>query len=523
MLRHAPILLVMLLLPYNAMAAKTNAKDAQKLKTTFENILAYQKEINEALGSVIVTYKGDLTVNQGSEFYTITLPHILLESPELPTDENDIAANAEKSVLDMGVISINAIPDDKPGYWKTVWSMPSSITMTDESDEDFTIEFGGQNVIALLDENLGYFTKMNLNLSDVSFKIKNEDIGASIGNIQFYINLDKGDTETFSGPANFIISNINISPPEEGGAIKTEEIKVSTDMKGMKLPTLSEYKTKLLSHANAFKSLEGIQNNPDAKDVNPKEILDMVFDMYDFDLSGINVNYSLKNMDITIDPNEEGRIFDTLKIGSAFIGFGSDDLNTESGSLNMSIGYDGIDIKSQNPDDIYAKTMPTQANFDIKAANIPFTSLYKMTKNSAMAIAENPESANGVGLGILMKLPAMLSQASTKLTIANNSASNDIYDVSLDGEVLTDMTALMGFSAKFTAIVNGLDDLLTSIPADADNLEAMNIIKQLKHIKSVGKIGTGKDGKTSHTYDLEATPQGSFTLNGQDTRDLKPQ
>lgn len=521
MLRHAPILLIMLLLPYNAIAAKTNAKDAQKLKTSFENILAYQKEVNEALGSIRVTYEGELTVKQESDYYTITFPHILLKSPELQTGQDD--KDFDNSVFDMGVISINAMPDDKSGYWKTVWSMPTSMTMTDESDEDFTIEFGGQNIIALLDENLGYFTKMNLNLSDISFKVKDEDIGASIGNLQLYINFDKGETGTFSGPANFIISNLLIAPPEEEGIIKTEELKVSTDVTGMVLPTLAEYKDKILSHASAFKSLETMQDNPESDDVDPTEILDMVFDMYDFGISGMNLNYSLKNMDITMDPNEEGREFDALKIGSAFIGFGTDRINTERGSLNMKMGYDGIDMQSQDTDDVFATILPTQANLDVRAENIPFSSLYKMSKNSAQAIAKDPESASGVGLGILMKLPAILSQANTKLTVKNNSASNEIYDVSLDGEITTDLTALMGFSAKFKAIFNGLDDLLSNIPTSEDNIEAANIITKLKHIKSLGKVGTGKDGKTSYTYDLEATPQGSFTLNGIDTRELKPQ
>ncbi|MGH1377531.1 MAG: hypothetical protein ACRBB3_01800 [Alphaproteobacteria bacterium] len=522
MLRLAQILILTLLLPQNVMAAKTNAQDAQKLKTSFENILAYQKDVNEALGSVKVIYKGDLNVTQESEFYTITFPHIILESPETQSDET--ATEETNETFDMGVISINAMRDDKnPGHWKTVWSMPSSMTLKDNTDEDFTIEFGGQNIIALFDEQLGYFTKMNLNLSDISFKVGDEDVGASIGNTQLYANLEKNDSGNFSGPVNFVISNLLIAPPEEEGIIKTEEIKIASDVTDMELPTLSEYKEKLLSHANAFKSLENAQDPSKSDDIEPTEIFDMVFDMYDVGLAGISVNYSLKNMDISIDPNEEGRKFDTLKIGSAFLGFGSNDVNTEKGSLNIGIGYDGIDIKTQEPDDVFATILPTQTNLDIKAENIPFQSLYQMTKNSAKAIATNPQSANGVGFGFMMKLPAILSQANTKLVVKNNGAGNETYDISLNGEVATDITALMGFSAKFIAVFNGLDDLLSKIPTDTDNFEAASIIQQLKHIKSVGKPGKGKDGKTSYTYELEATPQGEFTLNGQDTREISAQ
>ncbi|PCI56996.1 MAG: hypothetical protein COB36_01625 [Alphaproteobacteria bacterium] len=520
MIRLASILFVILILPLNVMAAEISDQGAQKLKTSFEDILAYQKEVNEAFGSVRVIYEGELTVKQESEYYTITLPRILLKNPEITPAQYNEKTKTKDQTFDMGVISINAMPDDKAGYWKMVWALPESMTMSSETEEDFTISFGSQNVIALFDDTLGYFTKLNMNLSDVHFKIGEQDTGTSIGNLQLYTNLDRGETGTFSGPGHFLISNLFIVKPEDGISIKTEELKISSTVTDLVLPTLLEYKAKLLKHAGVFDSLENIDNESDAKDIDSQSVLDMMLDMYDIQMSSINVKYNLKNIEIISTAEAEAKNEDddlkSVKIGSAFIEFGSDNINTENGTLHIKMGHDALDIQSDNPLMLSA-FLPTHTNLDVRAENIPYSTLSKMIKNSAAALVENPSSAVMVGFTTLMKLPAILSQANTQLIVKDNIIKNNVYDISLNGKVITDITAVMGFSAKFKTVFKGLDDLLSKVPRDPENEEAVNTIKQLEKLKSLGKVSTDENGKTVYTFDFEANPQGSFTLNGQDT------
>lgn len=517
MIRLASILFVMLLLPLNAMAVEINDQGAQKLKTSFGNILAYQKEVNEAFGSVRVIYEGEITVKQESEYYTITLPRILLKSPIITPAEGNEETELDDQTFDIGIISINAMPDEKDGHWKTTWTLPETMTMSGEADTDFSIRWGEQNIIALLDDTLGYFTKMNLNLSNVSFNIEQEDIGVSIGNLQFYMNLDKNDAGTFSGPAYALISDLLIAPQEENSTVKIGELKIGSTMTAFSLPTLTEYKAKLMNHAGVFQSLNKIGNEEDAKNVNGQDVMDMIFDLYDIDMNGFDIEYSLKNLEINPAPEDEDRGFDTLKLSSAFMGFGFNNLNSEKGELNIKTGYDTIDIQSDNPDHMSFEFIPAHTNFDIKVENIPYKTLSEIAKNSAASLARNPESAQMVGMSLLMKLPAILSQANTKLVIKDNNVKNDIYDISLNGQAVTNLTAIMGFSAKFNIIFQGLDALLSRIPRDTETTDTTDIIKQLEKLKSLGKPNTEDNGKTSYSFEFEATPQGAFLLNGQDT------
>lgn len=516
MIRLASILFVMLLLPLNVMAAEINVQGAQKLKASFGDILAYQKEVNEAFGSVRVIYEGELSVKQESDYYTITLPRILLKNPQIVPAEVGEETNTEDQTFDMGIISINAMPDEQAGYWKTVWTLPESMTMSSETDEDFTISFGSQNIIALLDDTLGYFTKMNMNLSDVHFKVGDQDTGASIGNLQLYINFDKNDAGTFSGPGHFLISNLVVVKPEDGVSIKTEELKISSTVAGLALPTLLEYKAKLLKHADVFKSLEKMDDENDADSIDSQSVMDMILDMYDIDMGSLSIKYALKNMEIVSTAEDKDDDLDSVKIGSAFIEFGSDNINSESGTLHIKMGHDALDIQSENPETL-SVSLPTHTNLDIRAENIPYLTLSRMVKNSAASLVKNPDSAGIVGFTALMKLPAILSQANTQLIVKDNSMKNDVYDVSLNGVVTTDMIAALGFSAKFQTIFKGLDDLLTKIPRDPENKNFMNTIKNLETLKSIGKTSTDENGETVYTFDFEASPQGSFTLNGQDT------
>ncbi len=519
MIRLASILFVMLLFPLNLMAAEINAQGAQKLKTSFGDILAYQKEVNEAFGSVRVIYEGELSVKQESDYYTITLPRILLKSPIITPTEDGEDTKASEQTFDMGIISINAMPDDQAGYWKTVWTLPEAMTMSGETGEDFTISFGSQNIIALFDDTLGYFTKMNMNLSDLHFKVGDQDTGASIGNLQLYTNFDKNEAGTFSGPGHFLINNLVVVKPEDGISIKTEELKISSTVTDLALPTLLEYKAKLLKHADVFKSLEKMDDESDAENIDSQGVLDMILDMYDINMSSLNIKYALKNMEIVSTAEDNDEDLDSVKIGSAFIEFGSDNINSENGTLHIKMGHDALDIQGENPQ-AFSTSLPTHTNLDIRAENIPYLTLSRMMKNSAASLVKNPDSAGIVGFTALMKLPAILSQANTQLIVTDNSIKNDVYDVSLNGKVLTDLTAAMGFSAKFQMIFKGLDDLLTKIPRDPENKATMNTIKNLETLKSLGNTSTDENGKTIYTFDFEANPQGSITVNGKDTSTL---
>ncbi len=505
MARILSILTLFLIFPvFNAHASTINEQDAAILKSSFQDILDYQKTVNEGFGTVKVVYEGALSVTQESDHYAITLPRILLKSPE---------QDLEKLSFDLGVIKIIAVRDDtSEGYWKTSLQLPSVMQISDgEGNIPFEISFKDQNVIGMFNDALGYFTKINMSLSDISFKANGEDAGMALGGAQVYMNLFAEEDGSFTGPGHILLSNFKVSPEtNEDEGVNLGEIKLDYNFDQIVLPTIKEYQIKLLKYSDTFQALS---NDENVENLNPQDIVTMFMDLYDFKMNGFGFSYSIKDAEITsANPDAE-----QFKIGSAKIGLEAKGFNTEEGNFSNYLSYSGFE-----PEENLRGIAPESAVINIRADKFPYLTLQKVFKNTMTAIAENPDSAEMAGLGIMMRLPAILSQAGTQLSVSDNSFKNDVYDLSLNGSVNTDLSAMIGFMAKFKAVFEGMDDLLARLSSDsvsdddAQEYGYYGIIDSLEKLKTIGTKETGPNGKNAYGFVFETTPQGQFLLNGQD-------
>ncbi len=508
------ILFAFILIPLNtAQATEINQQGADRLKSYFQKLLDYQKNINDTIGSVQIEYKGELTVKPQSTYYTATFPHIFIKAPKIEGVPDDSA------VFDVGVIKINAMPDDKKGYWKTVITLPSKMTLRGKDpNDDFSVLFKDQRSIALFSEKIGYFTKLDMNISGIKFQSSNQDTGINIGGLQIYSKMeDQTGAGLFSGPGHLLISDLNIAPPQELETIRAKELRVDFTAQDMNLPTLKEYEDKILKHVETLNSLQG----SDIDNVKNTDILDMIIDMYSFDLNGFSLGYSLKGFSLTSKSKDASKKSSSVNLGSAFLKFGFGDIKSETGKMFIKTGYDKLEILPIDPE--YKDIMPQNINIDIKALKIPYGALTKVVTNTAKAIAANPDSAQMAGIGVLMRLPALLSQAGTKISVEKNSIKNEIYNITLDGKILTDISAITGFKAQFKAIFGGLDNLISVAKKHAANKNSKNstnfanIASGLENIKSAGKKQKGSKGKDVYVYDIKATPEGKFLINGKES------
>lgn len=491
-------------------ASNTNDQSAQKLKDAFQTMLDYQKTVNEAFGGVDLVYEGELTVTNEATYYTITFPRILIKALEAQTDEEN--EEQDKEIFDIGVITINAMPDEKDGYWKTVMTLPTELTLGQEEKTAFSMSFAEQRNIGLFSEHLGYFTKMDMNLSDIKFSMLGEDTGLSMGGLQLFMNIEENDQNRFSGPGHLSISNLVIAPPEDEETIKMEELKLDYSMQNALLPTLQEYQAKLLKHSETFKALQNLDpEDSQAAAANGKAIMDMFFDLYDFDIDGFAFKYSAKNITATSDkPNKE------FSLGSGNLGFGFKGLSSEKGSLTINAEYAGI--KSAKMEKDLKQALPSNGKLDINAINIPYEALSQIIGSTATSVAQDPSTAQMAAMGIMMRLPAVLAQAETKIIMENNGIKNEIYDLNINGDVSTDLTSIIGFGANFKAVFEGLDTLISAMQSDTseDNEGRLKFIEALGKWQSIGTQTTGPNGKPAYSFDIETTPAGQVMINGQD-------
>ena len=516
------------LFPTYSQANTTSNQEAQRLKASFQRLLDYQKGVNDIIGSLDITYDGDLTVVRQPDYYTLTFPHIFLSGEAYNAEEQ----KPSKQVFDLGVITINAMADENPEYWKIILTLPEKFALYDalkkSGDPDlFSLNIGEQRTIALYSEKLGYFTKMDMNLSGLAFMVGGKKIDMELGGVQFYTKLEEQDNGKFSGPGHFLLNNLHVSPKDQDDKVDIEELKFGFNMNDWALPTLEDYQQKLLKHKDTFSNLQTLENQT-GMEVSGQKVFEMFSDMYDFDMGGFSFSYSTKNVNILDTPNAdmEGNIPDakTMHITAGRFGVGASELKTDKGALFVGLDYKGFKTTPVDPelDDL----VPQNLNLKIEAQNIPFTTLGALATNTIQGIAKNPKSAQMAGLGVLMRLPAIVSQAGTQVAINENNISNHIYDVTLNGKVTTDMSSMLGFSAKFNLLFEGLDTLLSASEKHSANEDSKNmneykqLVPKLNKLKTVGKQTTNKNNKPAYSYDIELGQQGNLTINGQDIKTI---
>ncbi|MGH1403068.1 MAG: hypothetical protein ACRBDL_02385 [Alphaproteobacteria bacterium] len=507
MLRFILTLCLLVTYPLHVNAAKINAEGAQKLKQILQDNLDYQKTVNESFGSVSVTYEGELVVEQKDGFYKATFPHIKLTTPEH-------LKGAQNFILDIGVITLNAMPGEKPGIWKTTLAIPPKITMSEGAEsEQLDVTFGEQKVIGLLDERLGYFTKINMQLNNITATLDGEDLGVLFGGIQFYQNMEEKEPTKYSGKGHITLSNIDIRPPEEEGKIVLDEFKVNYAMGEAVLPTLKSYQEKLLSHAETFKGLAMMDETGNPSSVDGEALVDMIFDLYDFDMKSFSFGYSLKNLNID-EPNSE-----PVKIGAASIELGLDGLGSETGAIY--IKSSGRDMPVELGDDEIEAMMPSISQIMIRSENIPYNTLATLADTSIRSIVEKPETSQMIGLGLMMRLPGILAQADTKVIVEDSYIGNDMYNVSVNGTILTDLAAMGGFSATSNVLFEGMDALQSALTTHSTSesifaQSSADAADFLGKLKSIGSKKKSENGKNAYSFDIKTTPEGGVLVNEQD-------
>ncbi len=523
------------LFPAYTHAQTTNDQEAERLKASFQKLLDYQISVNDVLGSVDVTYDGELTITRQPTYYTLTFPHIFISSSSNFQNAIEASPNPDKQVMDFGVITINAMADEKPGYWKIVLTMPEKFSAYDalrtDGDPDlFSLTIGEQRSIALYSEELGYFTKIDMNLSGLDFLVGGQKIGMDIGGVQLYTKLEEQENGKYSGPGHFLLNNIHVSPENQDTEIDMEELKLSFYMGDFVLPTLENYRQKILKHAETLNQLQALENQSAeaAENISAQKVFDMVTDMYDFDMDSFSFAYSAKNINIKETPTAdmEGNIPEakTMRIAKGRFGAGASGMKSDKGGLRLEFEYEGFKTTPTNPE--ISDMVPQNIKTKLEAQNVPYTTLSELATNTIQSITQNPKNAQMAWFGVMMRLPAIISQAGTQVVLDGNNISNHIYDMSLDGKIATDLSSMTGFAAKFNLLFEGLEALLSVSEKHGANEDSANaaeyqqLIPTLKKLKAIGKPTTGKNDKPAYSYDIELGQQGNVTINGQDAQSV---
>ena len=208
-------------------AATIDAAGAAHLKTVFTNLLTDKAKRITSQGSKLVM-DGDVMVEPASGYYAVTLPHLSVVS-------------ADNSRFDIGMISVNVIPDDKPDQWKMSLALPTPLTWRDaQGAEKVKVEIGKQNFAGIWNEKLQNFTKLKAEYRDIKVNTPDKQfLGAATGLTLIY-DLNQGSDGHWSGPINYAANGVVLAMAD-GTAVSIGKLEAASSVQGYAFDAVNGY------------------------------------------------------------------------------------------------------------------------------------------------------------------------------------------------------------------------------------------------------------------------------------------
>ncbi|MGB4106386.1 MAG: hypothetical protein WBK55_01160 [Alphaproteobacteria bacterium] len=491
--------LALALLAWPAQAAAIDKVGAAKIKSLVENFIQEQKKLAEIDGVTKIEYQGEVMVEEAGDFYAVTLPYTKL-------------INARNEQIDLGMISINASPADTPGQWKMRVAIPTPVVVTDKTGaEIMRVTIAGQRAAGIWDETLQSFVKLDAQYKDMLFAGREGNI--KLPETRVIYDFTKDAAGKWSGPGSITFKNLDASGPHKD-TMKIADAKITFAIDKYDSSAIRLYREKL---AALGESLTGGAAKGQPSSAHAAAVANMMTDFLTGAGNGIQLRYDVTGLNLT--KTDVAGVTRNLALPKGFLGLELGGFNSGKVRLALKGGHEGLKI---TPATEQQGLTPTESNIDIVIENIPVREIADLGKNTFDSAAQRPEMGKLAGLSLLIKLPALLSQAGTFMTVTDTRMGNADIDIKLDGRARADISAVNSATMDSKATIRGLDTLLarmkekqkTATPAEQQKIAAT--IARLEQIKKNARVEKTADGQTLHVLELIMNPQGQLLLNGKD-------
>lgn len=473
--------------------ARANAGHEARIKAMFTGMLERQVQNAARPGEPRkIEIDGEVTVEPVKDYYAVTLPRMRVLYP-----------GGER--IEIGMISANVTAPEaagplKPGQWKMTVALPSPIPGYDKDGvEIMRVSLGSQRAAGIWDEALENFIKLDARYSGVKI-----DFPASRGHIEvpglsILYNLAEDGDKRFSGLVSFEFQKPawDIPAMETKGGIGRLAFRMD----------LERFAAEYLKKTGGFLPEKMDFTNPD------------------FFKAGDGVKISLKAGDAEFSTPAmpaSGLRNGAFKLADGAFDFSLSDVLSGVADGSASLVFSGLKAGpdtaggAADPGDPSA-LIPAQGQIRISHENIPVASLLQVMAGSAGA-------GQMAGLGLMLRIPALFSQAGSRLEIRQSSVGNARYRVDMDGQMAADIAAMLGVTASGKMSFAGLDEVISILRAAPGRYQSrpdiaggLNVARAfLEDLKLRGKVrpATGKPPEPVYDYDFRLEPSGIFTING---------
>jgi hypothetical protein len=439
-----------------AQAAEINADGAARLKTLFIGLIADRKADLAQRGLTLRT-QGDITVEQASGYYAVTLPEMSV-------------VDKEGDMVDIGLIAVNAIPTENPDNWTMSVALPMPIIKRDESGREIgRLQVGRQQMNGFWDGTVKNFTKLGLLYNDIRYTDTRDNKVAALGRAEVTSDLTVKNGR-LSGPTKINLAGLSSGTPANPGRNRAGSIIVEMNYEDISLDAL----------------------------LNPN------MELSPSDYGGLIVKAAVN--DIVAD----------VELGSAAFEYVASKPENALANQTLTLNYRGLNVSEDNNE--YAELIPAFIDINLDLNKLPIKDIFALIKTNMGGNGGTGAAAAAKKLAAfqaLTILPAKMAQAGTVLEIDALNFNNDVYDVDTSGALAASSASPMGFVGGLSLKVKGLDeteDILQEKIKITPAPQKAILEKILQQVNLIQVVGKRVDD--SYICDLNITENGEVTING---------
>lgn len=491
--------LILILLTPVAGAADISEAGADKLHRIFTDYIDAQKSLTEINPGMALVTDGKVEVEQAGTYYAVTLPHLSIAYPD-------------GGRFEIGMISINATPHKKQGQWKMTMALPTPLTYFDaEEAAILQVDIGPQKTAGLWDEDLNYFSKLEAVYDDFTVTApQDKGFTLHIARLKTLFNMKEDGQGRWSGPGSIRAEDIKLNAENlYSAAIDTAEVSAHIDRYDPEL--MQDYREKI-NALNASADQEQARSR-----AHIEGLYNLFSETYMTIWDGMEARYAFSGLDI----NWQGRGLNPAGragFGKLAAGFKLDGILDDQ----VALGFEGEfeDFRGQTTPAALNDFNPRAGYFRFEAGNVPVKQLADLVKNSFSAVETDPALAQMAGLSLMIKIPALLSQAGTVIEFDTGlTGAEDLYKMQSEGILQADISALNSATAKARAEFHGLDRTLEKarrLLTGAGEKEAEDLQKLIKQLETLQSLAEKQTGEDIYVLEFTMNEQGKMLLNGED-------
>ncbi len=484
--------------------ATMSAEDGKRLKTIFTDMIDRYRNEAKMQGGELLT-EGEVMVEPSDTYYAITLPHITL-------------VFSDKAKMNLGMISINALPGDKKQEWKMTLAMPTPITMQAADGKEMSVvEIGSQNFAGVFHEEFRNFVRLNAQYNNVTFTDRTNNAKIMVPAFSAIYDLKEGSNKLWSGPMSAKASNIQGIFNDSGSALKIREVTAESSIKDYSIKDALAYQDKVQALLESLGT-----DRPSLSSEHAKGMYNTFFDFLTTVWDGFGSSITVSGLEM-MRPASAEKEASTVKIER--IGFGLEGSGFRNNKVTLRQTLNMTDLSLTPPPTGLNKAAPNNVNIDLTLTNLPFKELAALGQKTLDQSIETPEGRTLATMNGLATMQQLMTDAGTSLIIKNTRVGNlSEYDVLMNGTANANIKALFGATAKTRLEIFGIDKLIgyaqqaaadPAIPAERKT-SAQSLLQTLTILQMVGQQSKNANGQDIRTYDLELTADGKTLLNGAD-------